>query len=52
MTVQEAARQLGIQHYALRRAVKAGVVPAFAPFNSRKLVRLSEVVGVIRAAQV
>ncbi|WP_414652837.1 excisionase family DNA-binding protein [Hansschlegelia sp.] len=52
LTIQEAARRLGVHDWALRRAVKSGAVPAYAPFNSRKLVRLSEVLGVIQASRI
>jgi excisionase family DNA binding protein len=47
LTVQYAAKALGIHVWALRRAVKAGTIPAYAPFNGRKLVRLSEVIAYI-----
>jgi excisionase family DNA binding protein len=51
VTIAEAAQTLGVHTWALRRAVKAGTIPAYAPFNSRKLVRLSEVVSAIRASR-
>lgn len=47
LTVQYAAKALGIHVWALRRAVKAGTIPAYTPFNGRKLVRLSEVIAYI-----
>jgi len=31
--------------------VKRGIVPHYAPFNSRKLVRLSEVIAAIEASR-
>ena len=51
-TIQGAAAELGVHAWALRRAVNAGIVPAYTPFNSRKLVRLSEVVAAINASQI
>jgi len=52
LTIQEAAKALGVHPWALRRAVKSGTIPAYAPFNGRKLVRLSEVVAAIDASKV
>ena len=47
INIQTAARALGIHPWALRRAIKAGTIPAYTPFYSRKLVKLSEVVAYI-----
>lgn len=52
LTLQQAAQKLGVHVWALRRAIKAGNIPAYAPFNGRKLVRLSEVVAAINASKV
>jgi hypothetical protein len=43
-TLQEAARILGIPLYALRRAVKRGLIPTFV-LNGRRYVKLSDVVA-------
>ncbi len=51
-TIQQAATTLGVHSWALRRAVKAGTIPAYTPFNRRKLVRLSEVVAAINASKI
>lgn len=51
LTLQQAAKQLGVHVWALRRAVKSGTIPAYQPFNGRKLVRLSEVVAAINASK-
>jgi excisionase family DNA binding protein len=48
-TIQEAAERLNVHLWALRRAVKRGDIPSYTPFNSRRLVRLSEVVAFIDA---
>lgn len=52
LTLQQAAKQLGVHTWALRRAVKSGAIPAYAPFNRRKLVRLSEVVAAINDSKI
>jgi excisionase family DNA binding protein len=52
LTIQKAAEKLGVHVWALRRAIKAGTIPAYAPFNGRKLVRLTEVAAAINAAKV
>ncbi|MEZ0018028.1 helix-turn-helix domain-containing protein [Sinorhizobium fredii] len=52
LKISKAAELLGVHTWALRRAVKSGTIPAYAPFNSRKLVRLSEVEAAINAAKV
>lgn len=47
INIQMAAKALGVHPWALRRAIKSGAIPSYAPFNSRKLVKLSEVVAYI-----
>jgi excisionase family DNA binding protein len=47
LTISQAAKELGIHAWALRRAIKSGTIPAYSPFNGRKLVRLSELVAYI-----
>lgn len=49
LTLKEAANAIGCFYWQLQRAVKRGDIPAYAPFNSRKLVKLSEVVDFIEA---
>ena len=51
LTICEAAAALGLHTWKLRRAIKAGVVPSYTLLNSRRLVRLSEVVAVIEASR-
>lgn len=50
VTMGAAASVLGIHLWALRRAVKAGRIPAYRPFG-RPLVRVSEVEAVILATR-
>lgn len=52
LTIPAAAELLGIPVYALRRAVKKGLVPSYIPFGSRRLVKLSEILAVIEARKV
>lgn len=51
-TVPEAAKVFGVRTWALRRAIKSGVVPSYTPFNGRKLVRLSEIAAAITASKI
>lgn len=50
-TLKEAADHVGAKEWQLRRAVSRGLIPYFQPFNSRKLVRLSDVLAVIEASK-
>ncbi len=51
LPIADAAAALGLHTWKLRRAVKAGLVPSYTLLNSRRLVRLSEVVAVIEASR-
>jgi excisionase family DNA binding protein len=51
LTIKQAAEAIGCHVWQLQRAVKRGDIPAYAPFNSRKLVKLSEVVAYIDATR-
>jgi hypothetical protein len=51
LTFQEAADLVGAKPWQIRRAVNRGLIPYYQPFNSRKLVRLSDVVAVIEASR-
>ena len=49
-TIPQASIALGIKKHALRRAVAAGIIPAYTPFgSSRRLVKLSEIRDVVEA---
>ena len=50
-TIKEAAALLNLHPWKVRRAVKAGLIPSYKLFNSRLLVRLSEVVAAIEAGR-
>jgi hypothetical protein len=42
-----AANAVGVKYWQIQRAVKRGAIPSYTPFNSRRLVKLSEVVAYI-----
>ena len=50
-TIKDAAAALGLRYWWLQRAVKRGDIPHYSPFNSRKLVKLSEIVAFIDLAK-
>ncbi|WP_298963567.1 hypothetical protein [uncultured Roseibium sp.] len=47
LNLKEAAEAIGAHYWQLQRAVKRGDIPSYTPFNSRKLVKLSEVIAYI-----
>lgn len=47
ITFREAADAIGAKYWQIQRAVRRGAIPSYSPFNSRKLVKLSEVVAYI-----
>lgn len=47
ITVRDAATKVGAFYWQLQRAVKRGRIPSYTPYNSRRLVKLSEVVAYI-----
>ncbi len=51
ITLKEAAEALGLPAFKIYRAAKIGVVPTYSIYNSRRLVRLSEVVAAINASR-
>ncbi len=51
ITFKEAAASLGAKYWQIQRAVKSGRIPSYAPYNSRRLVKLSEVIAYIDACR-
>jgi hypothetical protein len=49
--VKDAAEALGLPTWKLRRAAKQGAFPTYTLLNSRRLVRLSEVIAAIEASR-
>lgn len=51
LTVKQAAYQVGVHYWLLLRVVNRDLVPVYYCGNSRKRVRLSEVVAFIEASK-
>lgn len=51
ITIAEAAEALGVKYFKLDRAARLGLVPVYSAFNSRRLVRLSEVIALIESSR-
>jgi hypothetical protein len=49
--ISEAASAVGAHYWQLQRAVRRGLIPSYAPFNSRRLVKLSEVLSYINSCR-
>lgn len=47
ITLKEAADALGAMYWQIQRAVKRGSIPSYRPYNTRRLVKLSEVIAYI-----
>lgn len=47
LTLKEAADAVGAKYWQLQRLARAGHIPLYYPYNSRPLVKLSEVVAYI-----
>lgn len=50
-SLRAAADAVGAKYWQLQRAVKRGDIPSYTPFNSRKFVKLSEVVAYINSCR-
>jgi hypothetical protein len=51
ITLKAAADALGLPTWKLSRAAQQGTIPTYSILNSRKLVKLSEVVAIIEASR-
>ena len=51
LTIREVADALGLHYWQVQRAVRRGDIPCYRPFNSRPLLRLSDVLAFIEAAR-
>lgn len=49
--ISEAADAVGAKSWQLRRAVRRGAIPSYTPFNSRRLVKLTEVIAYINSCR-
>jgi hypothetical protein len=51
LTLKAAAEKLGLPPFKVTRAAKVGIFPTYTLFNTRKLVRLSEVIAAIERSK-
>lgn len=51
ITLKDAAERLGLPYFKVQRAARAGLIPTYFVYNSRHLVRLSEVVAIINGTR-
>lgn len=51
ITVKAAADAVGLPTWKLSRAAKQGVFPIYSLLNSRRLVKLSEVIAAVEASR-
>jgi hypothetical protein len=51
ITLKEAAKALGLPEFKLRRAAKAGLIPTYTVYNSRRLVKLPELIACIESSR-
>ena len=51
VTYQRAAEILNVKPWQIRRAAKRGAFAVYRPFNTRGLVRLSEVLAFVEASR-
>ncbi|RUU88913.1 hypothetical protein EOB59_20670 [Mesorhizobium sp. M7A.F.Ca.MR.176.00.0.0] len=51
LTLHQVAEELGLPYWQIQRAVKRREIPSYRPFNSRPLLKLSEVVAFIDASR-
>ena len=49
LTIKQVADALGVKYWQVQRAVKRNRLPSYSPFNSRKMLLLSEVRAAIAA---
>lgn len=47
ISIAEAAESVGAKYWQIQRLAKRGGIPVYTPYNSRPLVKLSEVVAYI-----
>lgn len=51
VTLKLAADHFGLPYFKVQRAARAGLIPTYFIYNSRRLVRLSEVAAVINGSR-
>lgn len=51
VTLKVAASALGLPYFKVQRAARAGLIPTYFVYNSRRLVRVSEILAVIDSSR-
>lgn len=51
ITLRNAAEAIGVPYFKIQRAARNGLIPTYFVYNSRRLVRLSEVLAVINGTR-
>lgn len=51
ITLKQASDQLGLPYFKIQRAARSGLLPTYRLYNSRQLVRLSEVIAIVDASR-
>lgn len=51
VSLKYAAESLGLPYFKIQRAARDGLIPTYFVYNSRRLVRLSEVIAVINGTR-
>ncbi|MBZ9963741.1 hypothetical protein [Mesorhizobium sp. BR1-1-2] len=51
LTLKEAAEAVGAKYWQIQRLALRGHIPTYTPYNSRPLVKLSEVVAYIDSSR-
>lgn len=51
LTIKQASAQLGVHYWLLLRMVNSGGVPTYSFGNSKKRIRLTEVIAVVEAGR-
>lgn len=49
-TFRDAASKLSVPYFKVQRAARAGVIPTYSLFNSRKYVKLRDILNLMSAA--
>lgn len=49
-TFKDAAAKLSVPYFKVQRAARAGVIPTYSLFNSRKYVKLRDILALMSAA--
>ena len=51
LTIKQASAQLGVHYWLLLRLVNSGCVPTYSFGNSKKRIRVSEVIAAVEAGR-